>query len=97
MKFLIACGTGTVCSYIIHYRIEELLKDKEYDIEIEQCPFEKIEKHLDGVDLLILAAEIDKDFGVPTIIAYNYLGDTGVKEVDKEIMDFLKQNYNKNA
>ncbi|MBP3891843.1 MAG: hypothetical protein J6D29_06700 [Solobacterium sp.] len=92
MKLLIACGTGMMCSTIIRMKVENLLKDTNYQVEIEQCRFDEIKAHLNDVDLLILAAEIETHYDVPTIIAYNYLSENNEKAVDEQILNFLKHH-----
>lgn len=90
IHIVIACGTGMMCSTIVHMKLDVLLENKNYPITVEQCRFDEIPQHLDGTDLLILASEIDTHYPVPTIIAYNYLSEQNEEIVDNEILSFLE-------
>jgi PTS system galactitol-specific IIB component len=89
MKILIACGTGEVCSTIIRFHVEELLKERNMEAEIVQCKLIDIAKNMEGTDLFIPAMEIDQKYDVPTIIGQNYLTEVDMEQTDKEIADFL--------
>lgn len=95
MNILIACGTGEVCSTIIRIKTEQLFAAHNYHPHIEQCKIMDIEKHLEDVDLLLIAMEVDQTYDVPTIVAQNYISEKDEELLNEELLNFMKMHYNK--
>lgn len=91
IRILIACGTGMMCSTIVHMELERLLQEEINQYTFTQCPFQEIPQYIDTHDLLVLASSIDQTYPIKTIVVYEYLTEDNHEEADKRVSEAIKE------
>lgn len=92
-KILVACATGIATSTVVEVKLKELLKKNNIQAEISHCKISEINfyKTLLGKVDLILVTSPYRDKEVKTLNATPYITGVGVEQLEKEIINTLKQ------
>lgn len=49
-KILVSCGTAVATSTVVAKKVEETLKEKGYDVVVEQCKASEVPQKAEGAD-----------------------------------------------
>lgn len=89
---LVACGTGIATSTVVAQRVEQLIKEYNLNATVIQCKMSEVASKEKEADLLITTSILPRTFSIPVIKATGYLTGIDMQKIDKEIVDFLKNN-----
>lgn len=92
-KILVACATGIATSTVVETKLRELLKKNNINAEISHCKIAEINFYktlLGKVDLLLVTSPYN-DKTVKTLNATPYLTGQGIEQLEKEIIQILKE------
>lgn len=90
-RVLVACGAGIATSTVVNKAIEELAKENNLEVEINQIKIAEVPAYEDSADLLVTTAMTKKEFKFPVIDARTFLTGIGVEETKKQILVELKK------
>ncbi|MCU9595187.1 PTS sugar transporter subunit IIB [Caldibacillus thermolactis] len=90
-RVLVACGAGIATSTVVNKAIEELAKENNLEVEINQIKIAEVPAYEDSADLLVTTAMTKKEFKFPVIDARTFLTGIGVEETKKQILEELKK------
>jgi len=79
-KVLVACGSGIATSTVIMNKLEEGLKDRGIEIELEQCKISEAKNYIEdlNLDIIVLNGPINSDYEIPAFSGVSFL--TGIGE-----------------
>ena len=92
-KILVACATGIATSTLVETKLRELLKKNNIQAEIHHCKIAEINfyKNLLGkIDLLLVTSPYN-DKTIKTLNASPYLTGQGIEQLEKQILEILKE------
>ena len=87
-KILVACGTAVATSTVVAKKLEEKLRAKGIDVQIDQCKASEVSTKVDGYDLVVATTEVDDTRGKPFIRTLSFLTGIGV-DADVEKIEKL--------
>lgn len=86
---LVACGTGIATSTVVANLVEEALRDRGFNVRVQQCKVAEVPSHVDGVDLILTTTQLSGNYGVPIIKTLAFLTGIGKEDAIKQIVDAL--------
>lgn len=86
-KILVACGTAVATSTVVAKKLEEKLRAKGIDVQIDQCKASEVSRKVDGYDLVVATTEVDDTRGKPFLRTLSFLTGIGV---DKDVETITK-------
>lgn len=90
-KIIVACGGAVATSTVVADRIKDLCKREGIDAEIIQCRVSEISSKVDGADLIVTTARVNKDYGVPLENGMAFVSGVGIEEAENRILNHLKK------
>lgn len=88
-RILVACGTAIATSTVVAKKIEELLKQKGYDVFIDQCKAAEAPSKAANFDLIVTTTPVGDVGDVPVIRTVSFLSGVGVEQDIQKIIDTL--------
>ena len=88
-KILVACGTAVATSTVVAKKLEEKLRAKGIDVQIDQCKASEVSTKVDGYDLVVATTEVDDTRGKPFIRTLSFLTGIGVDADVEKIVKLL--------
>jgi PTS system galactitol-specific IIB component len=74
------------------YAIDEYLKKNGIkDVEVFCCKFSELDHHAQYADLIVAASKLYKEYPIPIVNGLCYLTGMGIDEVNKKILDYVKE------
>jgi PTS system galactitol-specific IIB component len=86
-KILVACGTGVATSTVVAKKLEEKLRAKGIDVQIDQGKASDVGAKALGYDLVIATTQVDDTRGKPFLRTVSFLTGIGV---DKDLETITK-------
>lgn len=77
-KILVACGTGVATSTVVAKKLEESLRAKGIEVQVDQCKASEVGGKVHAYDLVVSTTEVDDAKGKPVIRAISFLTGIGV-------------------
>jgi galactitol PTS system EIIB component len=88
-KILIACGTGVATSTVVAKKLEEKLRAKGIDVQIDQCKASEVTTRAAGYDLVVATTEVGDTRGKPFVRTLSFLTGIGVDADVEKITKLL--------
>jgi galactitol PTS system EIIB component len=88
-KILVACGTGVATSTVVAKKLEEKLRARGIDVQIDQCKASEVSTKVDGYDLVVATTEVDDTRGKPFVRTLSFLTGIGVDADVEKITKLL--------
>ncbi|QTL97647.1 PTS galactitol transporter subunit IIB [Iocasia frigidifontis] len=92
-KILVACGSGIATSTVIMDKLENGLKERGIDIELEQSKISEAKNYIEDLkpDVIVVNGPVNTDYGIPAFSGVSFLTGIGVDElldkIEKELND----------
>ncbi|RKL61341.1 PTS galactitol transporter subunit IIB [Thermoanaerobacteraceae bacterium SP2] len=88
-----ACGSSIATSTLMASKIEELFKKNNIKGTVIKSSLNNLEENIKAVkpDLVITSFDPKRNFGVPVIVGLPYITGIGKSELDKKILEILKE------
>lgn len=77
-KILVACGTGVATSTVVAKKLEESLRARGIEVQIDQCKASEVAGKVHAYDLVVATTEVDDAGGKPVVRAISFLTGIGV-------------------
>jgi len=91
-RIIVACAGAVATSTVAANKISQLCKREGIDAEIIQCRVSEIASHCHNADLIVTTARVKKDYQVPLINGMAFVSGVGVEEIERKIIECLKNN-----
>ena len=88
-KILVACGTAVATSTVVAKKLEEKLRAKGIDVQIDQCKASEVSTKVDGYDVVVATTEVDDTRGKPFLRTLSFLTGIGVDADVEKIVKLL--------
>ncbi|MFD1064919.1 PTS galactitol transporter subunit IIB [Oceanobacillus locisalsi] len=89
-KVLVACGGAVATSTVAANKIKALLKENNIEADVSQCRVSELGSKVNGTDLIVTTAKVDKDYGVPVVHGLAFISGVGLDKTKKEILEVLQ-------
>ena len=92
-KVLVACGSGIATSTLIMDKLKNGLKERNIEIELEQCKISEAKNYIEDLklDIIVLNGPVNSKYEIPAFSGVSFL--TGVGE-DK-LLDKIEAELSK--
>lgn len=91
-RILVACGTAIATSTVVAKKVEELLKQRGYDVFIDQCKAAEAPFKAANFDLIVTTTPVGNVGNVPVIHTVSFLSGVGVEKDIQKIIETLGLN-----
>ncbi|MFM1652508.1 PTS sugar transporter subunit IIB [Brevibacillus sp. B_LB10_24] len=91
-RILVACGTAIATSTVVAKKIEELMKQRGYDVVIEQCKAAEAPSKAASFDLIVTTTPVGDVGSTPVIRTVSFLSGVGVDQDVQKIIETLGLN-----
>lgn len=71
-------------------KVEETLKEKGYDVIVEQCKASEVPQKAEGADLIVTTTPVSDTKGTPVIQTLSFLTGFGIEDDIEKIIDHIK-------
>ncbi|MDB4996870.1 MAG: galactitol transporter subunit [Myxococcaceae bacterium] len=88
-KILVACGTAVATSTVVAKKLEEKLRAKGIEVQIDQCKASEVSTKVDGYDVVVATTEVDDTRGKPFLRTLSFLTGIGVDADVEKIVKLL--------
>ena len=88
-KILVACGTAVATSTVVAKKLEEKLRAKGFDVQIDQCKASEVSTKVDNYDVVVATTEVDDTRGKPFLRTLSFLTGIGVDADVEKIVKLL--------
>lgn len=89
-KILVACGTAVATSTVVAKKLEEILKQKGFDVKIDQCKAAEAPSKAANYDLIVATTPVSNTGSTPVIRTVSFLSGIGVDKDIEKIIEILK-------
>ncbi len=89
-KILVSCGTAVATSTVVLRKIEEILTEKGYKVDLDQCKASEVPSKLDGVDLIVTTTPVSNTGTIPVIQTLSFLTGIGIDADMEKIIAYIK-------
>ena len=89
-KVLVACGAGIATSTVVMNHVENLFKENNLDVDVEQIKIAEAKGKQEGADLLISTTILPTTYSIPAIVATAYITGIGKDKIDPKVLEALK-------
>ena len=89
-KILVACGTAVATATVVARKMEELLKQRGYDVIIDQCKAAEAHTKLKNVDLIVTTTPVFNVGEIPVVQTLSFLTGVGIEADIDKIISLLK-------
>lgn len=89
-KILVACGTGIATSTVVTLKLQEALKARGIDADVQQCKVSEISSKT-GVDLVVTTTTYENP-NVPVFRSLSFLTGIGMEEDLNKIVGILSKS-----
>lgn len=88
---IVACGTAIATSTVAAKAVEEACKKAGIQVVTKQCKMAEIKGYISqGADLIVTTTQMRFDPGIPVISGLPFLTGIGKEQVEKDIIEALK-------
>lgn len=88
---VVACGSGIATSTVICEGLENLLKENGIAYNIIQCSITELKSYVDEADMILSSMPLSEEYGIPKAVGLPYLTGMGVKQLNENILNILKE------
>jgi PTS system galactitol-specific IIB component len=88
-KILVACGTAVATSTVVAKKLEEKLRARGIEVQIDQCKASEVSTKVLGYDLVVATTEVDDTRGKPFLRTLSFLTGIGVDADVEKIVKLL--------
>lgn len=88
-RILVACGTAIATSTVVAKKLEDLLKERGYDVEIDQCKAAEAPSRAENFDLIVATTPIGDVGDTPVIRTVSFLSGVGMEQDLEKIIKTL--------
>ncbi len=88
-KILVACGTAVATSTVVAKKLEEKLRAKGIEVQIDQCKASEVSTKVDNYDVVVATTEVDDTHGKPFLRTLSFLTGIGVDADVEKIVKLL--------
>ena len=88
-RILVACGTAIATSTVVAKKIEEALKERGYDVTIEQGKASEVPSKAENFDLIVSTTQVGDTGNTPVIRTVSFLTGLGVDQDIEKIVKAL--------
>ncbi|MCM3031070.1 PTS sugar transporter subunit IIB [Niallia sp. MER 6] len=89
-KILVSCGTAVATSTVVAKKIEEILKNKGFNVIVEQCKVSEVPSKAAGADLIVTTTPVSNTGGTPVIQTISFLTGVGIDADMEKIISHLE-------
>lgn len=83
-RILVACGTAIATSTVVAKKLGDMLKERGYDVDIDQCKAAEAPSKAANFDLIVATTQVGNVGDTPVIRTVSFLSGVGVdQDVDK--------------
>jgi PTS system galactitol-specific IIB component len=86
-KILVACGTAVATSTVVAKKLEEKLRARGIEVQIDQCKASEVPGKAAGYDLIVSTTEVTDTKGKPIVRTLSFLTGIGI---DADIAKIVK-------
>lgn len=90
-KIIVACGSGVATSQTVASKIERLLKEKGYSINIDAVDIKSLKQHINSADAYVSIIKTKDEFNIPVFNGISFLTGVGMDQELEKIIDFIKE------
>lgn len=90
-RIIVACGGAVATSTVVAYKVVNLCKENDIEVDIIQCRISEIANNLTGVSLIMPTSRVNRDYGIPVISGMPFISGVGEEELKSKILDVLKK------
>jgi galactitol PTS system EIIB component len=89
-KILVSCGTAVATSTVVAKKVEETLKNKGYNVVVEQCKASEVPYKAAGADVIVTTTPISDAGSTPVIQTISFLTGVGIDADIDKIIQYLE-------
>ncbi|KZM57632.1 MAG: PTS galactitol transporter subunit IIB [Bacillaceae bacterium] len=90
-KILVCCGTAVATSTVVAKKIEEVLKNKGFNVAVEQCKAAEVPVKAENADVIVTTTPVSNVGDVPVIQTVSFLTGVGIDDDINKIIEYLNK------
>lgn len=88
-RILVSCGTAVATSTVVAKKVEEILKNKGYDVVVEQCKASEVPSKAERADLIVTTTPVSGVGNTPVVHTLSFLTGVGIDADIQKILEHL--------
>jgi PTS system galactitol-specific IIB component len=89
-RILVACGTAIATSTVVAKKLEELLKQKGFEVQIDQCKAAEAPSKAANYNLIVATTPVSNTGSTPVIRTVSFLSGVGMEKDIEKIIEILQ-------
>jgi PTS system galactitol-specific IIB component len=86
---LVVCGLGVATSTVAVHYVEEVAKERNVKVQVQQCKAAEVFVYIADIDLIVTTTVMENKYSIPMINALPLITGIGKEEIIKQIGDAL--------